>query len=64
MKRFNWYFADGATYSFIDSYSGNEGEFRPGDRQFDNKYEDYAEEQLPYLVDRHGEPTILVISPA
>lgn len=63
MKRFNWYFADGATYSFIDTYSGKEGEFREGDTQFTNKSEAYSE-QLAELIDRHGELTVLMISPA
>lgn len=63
MKRFNWYFADGATYSFIDTYGGKEGEFRPGDTQFANKSGDY-EAELEDLIERHGELTVLMISPA
>lgn len=63
MKRFNWYFEDGSTYSFIDNYGGKEGEFRSGDKQFDNKTEQYSE-QLAELVERHGEITVLMISEA
>lgn len=63
MKRFNWYFEDGATYSFIDTYGGKEGEFREGDRQFESKSEDYSE-QLAELIERHGDVTILIVSPA
>lgn len=66
-QRLNFYFADGATYSYLDDVDHEEGEYRVGaDEEQDEVVEVYTDqnERLPHLVDSHGDVTILVISPA
>lgn len=64
MKRLNWYFEDGATYSYIDTCDAEE---RPYNVDEDAEViDEYAEDHeiLPVLIDKHGDITVLFVSPA
>lgn len=68
MKRLNWYFSDGATYSYIDNVDEDlpEGTYELGAGAHRDTIRDMYEshEQLPALVDKHGDITVVFISPA
>lgn len=64
-KRLNWYFPDGATYSFIQDTELEEGEYRKGvDDETDEVVDSSRTEKVGLVEDNHGDVTILVVSPA
>ncbi len=66
MKRINYYFADGATFSELENVDFEEGEYRDEDGKRESWDEVYPEqhELLPHIIDKHGAVTIIIVSPA